>query len=267
MSIITVSRESYSHGEEIARKVARELGYDCLGSDGVTRAVQDVLDQPFGLLQATAQAGRAMSAKGVTRKDVALFRSSFYDHMLQDNVVYHGLAGHLFLSDMPNVFKVRLVADMEDRVEEMSRRMGIDAAEARERIQREDSRRQEWDESLVAGHGEADSFDLSVNLHSLDVDRAAQIIVDAARIAMGGTSEDLQTMLTDLALASRIEAVLLDHFGDARAEVRQGRAYIQVEASIVQEEAAARKALKVLSDIEGIREAHVGVIPSAFVPF
>jgi hypothetical protein len=168
---------------------------------------------------------------------------------------------------MPNVFKVRLVADMEDRVEEMSRRMGIDAAEARERIQREDSRRQEWDESLVAGHGEADSFDLSVNLHSLDVDRAAQIIVDAARIAMGGTSEDLQTMLTDLALASRIEAVLLDHFGDARAEVRQGRAYIQVEASIVQEEAAARKALKVLSDIEGIREAHVGVIPSAFVPF
>lgn len=267
MSIITVSRDSYSHGEEIARKVAQQLGYDCLGSDGVTQSVQDVLDQPFGLLQATTAASNAMRAKGVTRKDVALFRSSFYDHMLQDNVVYHGLAGHLFLSDMPNVFKVRLVADMDDRVAEMARRLNIDESEAQERIQREDAARQEWDQNMKASSPEADPFDLSVNLHSLDPDRAAQIIVDAARIAMGATSDDLQTMLTDLALASRIEVVLLDHFGDARAEVRDGRAYIQVEASIVQEEAAARKAMKVLSDIEGIREVHVGVIPSAFVPF
>ena len=267
MSIITLSRESYSHGEEIAKKVAQELGYDCLGSDGVTQAVQDVLDQPFGLLQATTRASNAMRARGVTRKDVALFRSSFYDHMIQDNVVYHGLAGHLFLSDMPNVFKVRLVADLDDRVGEMAGRLGIDAVEARERIQREDAQRQEWDQSLVVSPCETDPFDLSVNLHSLDVGRAAQIIVDAARIAMGEPSNDLQTMLTDMALASRIEVALLDHFGDARAEVREGRAYVQVEASIVQEEAAARKAMRALSDIEGIREVHVGVIPSAFVPF
>ncbi len=267
MSIITVSRDSFSHGEEIARKVAQQLGYDCLGSDGVTQAVQDVLDQPFGLLQATTEAGKAMRTRGVTRKDVALFRSSFYDHMLQDNVVYHGLAGHLFLSDMPNVFKVHLVADMDDRVEEMARRLNIDTAEAHTRIMREDAQRQEWDESLQVTTSETDPFDLSVNLHSLDVDRAAQIIVDAARIAMGEPSDDLQTILTDMALASRIELTLLDHFGDARAEVREGRAYVQVEASIVQEEAAARKAMRILANVEGIREVHVGVIPSAFVPF
>ena len=35
MSIITISKGSYSHGKEVAEKVAEKLGYDCIARDDI----------------------------------------------------------------------------------------------------------------------------------------------------------------------------------------------------------------------------------------
>ncbi len=88
MSIITVSRESYSHGEEIANKVAEELGFQCVGSEIIEQAAKEA----SSVLLKGARA---------SKKEIAQFRSAFYDHMNHDNVVYHGMAGHVFLADAP----------------------------------------------------------------------------------------------------------------------------------------------------------------------
>ena len=45
MPIITISRDSYSHGEEIAKKVAEKLGYECIGSEIIQHAC-DYMDLP-----------------------------------------------------------------------------------------------------------------------------------------------------------------------------------------------------------------------------
>lgn len=255
MAIITVSRDTYSHGEEIAGKVASELGFDCIGSEVIEKAAQDA---PAAL----AKGPRA------SKKDIALFRSAFYDHMNKDNIVYHGMAGHVFLADAPSVLKVRLVADLEDRVSEQIRRTGIDYEEALDLLSREDQARKQWQDQLfgqdVLG---PDPYDLSLNLHNLGVDSAARIIVDAASVAMERDGTALQAVLSDLALGAKVEALLLDSFADVQAEVRGGIAYVRVEASIVQEEAASTKARMILSGLPGIREAHVGIIPSMYVPF
>ena len=41
MSIITISRGSYSKGREIAEKVARKLNYECLSRDIVLEASEE----------------------------------------------------------------------------------------------------------------------------------------------------------------------------------------------------------------------------------
>ncbi|MGE4505595.1 MAG: AAA family ATPase [Desulfovibrionaceae bacterium] len=253
MAIITVSRDAFSHGREVAEKVASELGFEAVGTELVQQAVSEAA-QHLG--------------KRPTRKDVALFRSSFYEQMSRDNIVYHGMAGHVFLADIPNVLKVRLVADLEDRVGEEIRRTGDSYEDALRILSREDDVRKQWHQQLFGQDALGpDPYDLSLNLHNLGVDRAARIIVDAASAAMEQDGSALQSILMDLALAAKAEALLLDHFGDAQAEVRGGTAYVRVEASIVQEEAAGARARTVLSALPGIREAHVGIIPSMYVPF
>lgn len=255
MSIITVSRDTYSHGKEIAGKVAQELGFECIGSEIIEKA---------------AQAAPSALTKGAraSKKDVAQFRGAFYDQMNQDNVVYHGMAGHVFLADAPSVLKVRLVADLEDRVNEQIRRNGTDYDQAIDILSREDKARKQWQDQLFGGDilG-VDPYDLSVNLHNLGVDRAAKIIIDTASMTMERDGKALQSMLIDLSLAAKAEALLLDYFADVQAEVRGGTAFVRVEASIVQEEAASAKARLILTGLPGIRESHVGIIPSMFVPF
>ena len=55
-------------------------------------------------------------------KYVAYLKAALMKHVQKDNVVYHGLAGHYFLQDIPHVLKVRIVADIKDRIaEEMKR--------------------------------------------------------------------------------------------------------------------------------------------------
>ena len=255
MSIITVSRDSYSHGEGIANKVAQELGFQCIGSEVIERAAKEA-------------PGALIKGARASKKDIALFRSAFYDQMNQDNIVYHGMAGHVFLADAPSVLKVRLVADLEDRVNEQIRRNGTDYDQALDILSREDKARKQWQDQLFGGEILGpDPYDLSLNLHNLGVDRAAKIIVDAASVATERDGSTLQAMLTDLSLAAKAEALLLDHFADVQAEVRGGTAYVRVEASIVQEETAAAKARLALSRLPGIRESHVGIIPSMYVPF
>ena len=51
-------------------------------------------------------------------------------HVQKDNVVYHGLAGHFFLLNIPHVLKIRIIADMEARVKEEVRRENISEEKA-----------------------------------------------------------------------------------------------------------------------------------------
>ena len=50
-------------------------------------------------------------------KYIAFIKSALLNHLKEDNVVYHGLAGHFFVQDVPHALKVRVLADMEDRIQ------------------------------------------------------------------------------------------------------------------------------------------------------
>ena len=47
---------------------------------------------------------------------VAFIENAFLERVQKDNVVYHGLAGHFFLRGVHHGLKVRVMADLEDRV-------------------------------------------------------------------------------------------------------------------------------------------------------
>ena len=41
MGIITIARGSYSHGQEIAEKVAQKSGYDCISREVILEASEE----------------------------------------------------------------------------------------------------------------------------------------------------------------------------------------------------------------------------------
>ena len=123
MSIITISRGSYSRGKEVAEKLAQALGYECISREILLEASEKFNIPEIKLVRAIHDAPSILERITYGKERyVAYLRAALLKHVQKDHVVYHGLAGHFFLQGIPHVLKVRIIADLEDRVQEEAAR-------------------------------------------------------------------------------------------------------------------------------------------------
>ncbi len=214
MGVITISRGSYSMGKAVAEKVAEQLGYDVVSRDLLLSASERFHVPEIRLVRAIHDAPGILARLRHNKQSyLAFIQAALTERVCQDNVVYHGLAGHLLLWQIPGVLKVRITADLETRVVNEMQREGISAQEAREIIMEDDHQRRKWTQSL---HGfdpwDSNLYDLVIRIDRLTVDDAADFICRAAQRDGFRTSEKLLQTMKDLALASRIKAELVENF-------------------------------------------------------
>jgi hypothetical protein len=140
---------------------------------------------------------------------VSYLRSALLQHAKKDNLVYHGLAGHYFLRGIPHVLKVRILADIEDRVAEEVKREGISAEKARYILLKDDEERRRWG-LQVYGTDTWDSrlYDMVLNIKALTVTDAVDIISSVVAKPCFRTTPEAQKTVNDLALATRVQATL-----------------------------------------------------------
>ena len=148
MSIITISRGSYSYGKEVAERVAKHLEYQCLSREIILDASDQYHVPEIKLVKAIHDAPSILERLGHKKsRFIAFYQSALSGRMQSDNIVYHGLAGHLLLKGVPHILKVRINADLEDRVKNEMEREGIPKHEARTMIVRDDEERRSCRES------------------------------------------------------------------------------------------------------------------------
>jgi len=267
--IVTISRDSFSHGKKIAEKLAHRLGYECIGPE-IIQYLSESLDLPARHFEKALRDSPSFVEYMLARKEqsLALFRTAFFEYMCRDNIVYHGLAGHIFLADIPNVLKVRIIADFNDRIREEMRREGLDLEEARKRLIRDDRERDKWTKKMYGiDNHDPNRYDLSLNLHHLSSDAVVATIAGTVQALSPANRGLMIQKLKDTALAARVEARLLEVFPEVEVVARDGEVFVSVKGSIVQEASIRSRAENAAAGIEGVRQLHIGVTPSVFVPF
>ena len=183
MSIITISRGSYSRGKEVAEKLAQALGYECLSRDILLEASERFNIPEIRLIRAIHDAPSILQRFTYGKEQyVAYIRAALLRHVQKDNVVYHGLAGHFLLRGIPHVLKVRIIADLEDRVAEEMKRENISAAEARRILLKDDEERRKWSLKIYGTDTwDPSLYDLLIHIKSVTVDDAVDIIKCAVK--------------------------------------------------------------------------------------
>jgi cytidylate kinase len=79
---------------------------------------------------------------------IAFFRAALLQRLQKDNLVYHGLAGHAFLQKIPHILKVRIIANLDDRISEEMKREKISVEQARHILVKDAAERRKWSLSL-----------------------------------------------------------------------------------------------------------------------
>ena len=269
MSIIAISHDTYSQGEDIAEAVADKLDYQCVGPEIIQHACQHLGFPRSGLQKALHNAPTFLERiSGKKHQSLALFRSVFFEYMVRDKIVYHGLAGHIFLADVPNVLKVGIIADLEDRIREKMGREHTTYGEARKGLLREDNERANW-ASQMYGKDNQDPrlYDIYLNLHNVSRRAVVSVIIGMAQISENGNARIMRKRLRDMALAAKTEARLLELFPEVEAVAKDGEVFVSVNGSVLQEERIIDRAREMVSGMEEIRKIHIGVKPSIYVPF
>ena len=207
MAIITISRGSYNRGKDVAEKLAERLGYECISREILLEASKEFNIPEIKLVRAIQDAPSILNRVTRTKeKFVAYIRAALFKHVQKDNVVYHGLFGHFFLQDIPHVLKVRIVGDMDARVEDEVKREGITAAKAREILTRDDQERRKWAMHLYGADAwDATLYDLVIHLKTISVEDAVSLIMHTLEFSGFKTTPESQQAIDNLVEATRMQ--------------------------------------------------------------
>lgn len=210
MAIVTISRGAYSRGKEVAEKVAEKLGYFCLSREILLEASAQYNVPEIILMKAISNAPSILDHLTFEKdRYVAFIKASLLKTLCQDNIVYHGLAGHFFLEGVSHVLKVRIIADINERVRVEMEREGCSREEALSCLQKEDERRRKWSSYFYGiDTWDASLYDLVIHINKLDVDDAVNIICGAVKLKRFQTTPESQKELEKLAVMAQLHAEL-----------------------------------------------------------
>ena len=285
MSIVTISRGSYSRGREVAEKVARELGFECVSREILIEASEEFNVSEIKLLRAIRDAPSLLD-RFTFGKDryVAYIQAALLEHFQKDNVVYHGLAGHYFVRGISHVLKVRIIGETEDRVNvlmereavfeqaasamrgleveglpQLGRQRGMSKEQALQVLHDIDEARRKWGQYLYGIDTHDPSlYDLVIHIRKLSTDDAADIICHAARLdCFQATAESRQAM-DDLCLSARVKANLIERFPRIKVTANQGAVYVALEGGSASEKKAIHESVE---SMPGVVKVDTDVYP------
>ncbi|MEW6671358.1 MAG: cytidylate kinase-like family protein [Thermodesulfobacteriota bacterium] len=265
MSVITISRGSFSHGQEVAERAAKRLGYGCISREILIAASRDFNIPEIKLFQAIHDAPTFMD-RILLRKEkyVAYIQAAVLNNLKKDNVAYHGFAGHFFVKDIPHVLKVRIIADMEERIRIVMEKNSLSRDAATSYIHRLDEQRRKWSQQLY-GIETADPslYDLVIHIDRITVDDAVDIICHKISLPHFRTTPESRQQIEDLSLSAEVKAALIDMKPDIEVTAQQGAVRVSASASPAQKSKLEKEMRKVAETIPGIGKLEINLLSVA----
>jgi len=266
MSIVTISRGSYTRGREVAEKLSEKLNHNLISREILIEAseqfniseikLERALNDPLSVLDRFSN-GR--------NRYIAYIQNAILNYMINDNVVYHGLAGHALVPKVRHILRIRIRADMEDRIKRESERENISEEEARYLLSKDDDERRKWS-IHVTGKDPCDpsQYDIVFNASTIDVEDMVNIIAQIVQQPYMENIPESQKLLEDLAKASKIKTQLIKKYPSVQVHVEDQIATIYLQASLEQENSLVRAVKQDMQKIEAVqdlKEARVNVSP------
>jgi cytidylate kinase len=256
MSIITISRGTFSGGNLLAECLSGRLGYRCIDRDVlVERAATPRVSQRelhSALEQPPTFPGRFNHKRYVY---LALIQAALLKEVRTGRAIYHGLAGHLLLRGVPRLLRLRIIAPMEFRIRMAQDRLKLSASAAVGHIEKMDHDRRQWTQFLYGvDWGDPALYDLVINLEDITIEQACLLVI--SMLEQGGFewTPERQTVVNDLALASRVRAELaVNPFtSNLEVDVKASGGAVSVRGDFFEQSEAVQRVALAVAGVTGL---------------
>jgi len=211
VAIVTISSQIGSGRTEIARPLAEELGYAYVDKEAIFAAAEG-----YGWLRRSLdkmderRVGFWERSEAERRHYLILVEAILTDFARQDRVVIVGRGGNIILRGIRHALRVKLYAPFPVRVRRVAEREGISQEKARELVAKSDRERAGYIR-YVFDHDwmDPDQYDLLLDTEHLPPPVAVEAIARLARSPSFQPRPSSVEAIEDLALASKIKALLV----------------------------------------------------------
>lgn len=267
MTVIAMTRELGTLGQDVAARVAGELGLEVVSDD----MIENHLAARLGIEVDTVRRLLTGEASLWERWRIGVRRVSHFSAeqvlMLAQggNLVIRGWGAAQLLNDVAHVICVRVCAPMPFRIQHARRRLELSDDEA---ARREIERSDEAHDRVVGGLDGPDwrdptGYAMVLNTGQLPVETASEMIVDLARARASQETPESRRQLDDKLVAARVREALGPAGYGLNVAVRNGS--VTIAGALV-----AESNLDFLVDkaraVQGVREVHTDlhVLPLNF---
>ena len=264
MKWITVSRKMGTHGSDIAKWVASDLGYRFYDTEAISQMAQEL-----GVLE---------SVREIDEKAPSLFQRIFshrpivylerlysvlYELARQGDAVFLGRGSHLLLRDFPCALHVWVTASPETRIRTLLNQGWTREAAARALKRSDDERSALVKFAFGVDWEDPARYDLVLNMDKLSVPVAVSTVLHVVRSpVLSDASADALRTLGMLALARRAEAALMEATGVPRfvsslsvTVVEPGTVRVSGDVEAAETKATAETILRAVKGVEAIENA------------
>lgn len=265
MSIITISRSFCSKGKIVAEKIAEVMGYECISREVLLEASEQ-FNVPEIKLARAIHDGPSIYEHFTHGKEcyIAFIKAALLNRLQKGNIVYHGLAGHFFVQDVPHILKIRLLADMATRVADEMKRENLTEAAARKRLAKDDKERCNWSTHLYKiDTRDPELYDLTINLKHVSVESCVTIIRNTLDLDYFRKTEKAEAQLKNLALSATIKATIVNQYYNAEVTCEAGRVVIKLPDPVAKVDKTKEEIQSLLTGVQGIKDIYFDIKSSA----
>ena len=210
MAIITISRGTMSGGRKLAEMLTEKLGYRSVSREIIVKAAADFGVKESKLFDAIRKRPTVLQKLTFERERyLAFIQASLCEYAKDDNLIYHGHAGHFLLKGISHVLRIRIVADMSYRIKAAMEEKQLSEENAKKYIEQIDRDRKSWTKFLYGKDWtSAELYDLVINLEHTDFDCICDLVLHATKHSCFNTTPESTIAMNNLLISSRVRAAL-----------------------------------------------------------
>ncbi|MGI6243191.1 MAG: AAA family ATPase [Prevotella sp.] len=213
--IINIGRQIGSGGRVIAKRLAEEFGctfYDkellnlAAKESGFSEKFFEQNDERKGFLKCLFHVHVSLFGENnfyknnFSQESLYLFQSDAIRKAASEgNCVFVGRTADYVLRDCKNTVNIFITANMDQRIQRVCKRHGMDRATARKYINHQESNRASYYNYYTGKHwGHSEGYDLCINSSLLGIEQTTEFIADFIRKRFNlPCNEDLQNQSND----------------------------------------------------------------------
>ncbi len=269
MAIITLSRGMFSGGELLAEHLSKRLGYACIGREVIRCAAAEYGVPPEKLDDAIE---KEINMKEYFALDIdrprylSFIQAALCAAVKKNDTIYYGHGGHVLLTGVSHVIKVKLISDPEQRIRFAMEHRKLSREEAQDYIRVMDQQRMKWTKFLYnTDWNSSRLYDIVINLKTTTISTACGMICALTQADEFRTTKASASAMENLALISRIKAVLAsnDFTRYLTVEVQADNGFVTLSGRVHTMQHT-RQIKEIVRNIEGVRGIHCTCHPYYF---